>query len=278
MVDSGRIFNILLFASADKIAEFGPDKLAEMGCFLVWIGRESKFADYGKNRGLDLKELIAELRRHGVKTILSSILLTEEHTKKNIEEDIQDHLDHNPVFSQFSHLSPLPGTPLYDRLDEEGRIYHSIPHEEWHAFKQPWFKHPEFSLLEAEKVQERAYLRDYHELGPSVYRWMEADLIAWEHMRNTSSAALGNRAEDLARNMYKFKVLAPAVEYLAPNERVRELTRDLRSRLEKSFGPSSVAQIAAARMLQAAGTMRRARNRRWGDAIQPRTMVTRYNQ
>ena len=90
------------------------------------------------------------------------------HTQANIWEDVEDHLACKPDFSQFSFYSPSPQTPLYDRLREEGRLLENIPLEECHAFKQPWFIHPEFSLAEAEKVQERAYLEDFYRLGPGL--------------------------------------------------------------------------------------------------------------
>jgi len=34
---------------------------------MVWIGRESEFSSYPKNRGVDVKALIEDLRRHGIK-------------------------------------------------------------------------------------------------------------------------------------------------------------------------------------------------------------------
>src|SRR4030042_1386050 len=98
--------------------------------------------------------LVENLRQHGIKTILSTILLMEFHTLENIQEDIEEHLQCRPAFSQFSLYAPCPGTPLYDQLKEEGRILFDIPYEEWHDFKQPWFIHPHFTRGEAEKVQE----------------------------------------------------------------------------------------------------------------------------
>ena len=88
-----------LFASADKVIEFGPEKLAESGVGIVWIGREGLFSDYEKNRGADIAGLVAELRKYGIKTILSSILLLEEHTKENIQKDIDDPLLYDLVLN-----------------------------------------------------------------------------------------------------------------------------------------------------------------------------------
>jgi hypothetical protein len=170
VVESGRVYDILIFGTADQAVEFGPERLAEMGVGTIWIGREGKFSDYRKNKNVNMAGLVAELRHYGIKTILSSILLLDQHTRDNIGEDIGDHLACRPAFSQFAFYSPLPGTPLYERMSRENRILTAIPYEEWHAFKQPWFVHPEFNLDEAERVQERAYQRDFEELGPSILR------------------------------------------------------------------------------------------------------------
>ena len=44
VVESGKVFNFLIFASADKVIDFGVEKLAEMGAGIIWIGRESRFS------------------------------------------------------------------------------------------------------------------------------------------------------------------------------------------------------------------------------------------
>ena len=115
-------YNYFIFASADKLINYDPVVLAEMGINAVWIGRETKFVHYGKNYQLDLKLMVANLRKHGIKTTMSSMLMVDQHTKENIFEDIDDHIDTKPVFSQFAQFSPAPGTPLYDRIKEEGRF------------------------------------------------------------------------------------------------------------------------------------------------------------
>jgi len=149
VVRSGKIYNLLLFASADRIMDFGVERLAEMGASVVWIGRESRFADYPKNRHIDMKALVEELRCYGIKTILSSILLLDGHTRENIHQDIDEHLACQPVFSQFSHYAPLPETPLWNRFRQEKKLIDGIPWEDMHAFNEPWFFHSYFTSQEA---------------------------------------------------------------------------------------------------------------------------------
>ena len=278
VVESGEIFNIFLFASADKVAAFGVERLAEMGAGMVWIGREGIVSEYAKNRGIDMKALVAELRSFGIKTILSSILLLEEHTSENIIEDIEDHLACNPAFSQFAHYSALPGTPLYKKLDEQRRILHHIPLEEWHAFKQPWFIHPHFNLIEGENIQDLAYTRDFLELGPSLLRYIAADYEGWRNLRNSDNHQLRKRAEFLAGQMWKYKIILKAVTFLAPTAHIRSLANKTLADISGDFGGLNPAQYGIARGFHLAGRVRQLRTALWGDNMQPPTKVIYYNQ
>jgi hypothetical protein len=277
VVKGGRVWSLFVFGSADRAREFGAEKLAEMGVSTIWIGRESKFADYKKNDNLDLARLVEELRGFGIKTVLSSILLMDRHTRENIGEDIDDHLAARPTFSQFCHYSPLPGTPLFERMKDEGRLLTAIPFEDWHAFKQPWFIHAEFTLKEAERIQEGAYLRDFHELGPSLMRYIETEYEGWLNLKDSAKPHLKARADYFARQMWKYKVLLPAMELIAPTPAMREMVREVRRRVEGSFGRVGPLQKAVAGGLFATSRAREFRTRHWGDAIQPRTRVVRYN-
>jgi haloalkane dehalogenase len=277
VVESGKVFKTMIFGSADRAIKFGPEKLAEMGVDTIWIGREGKFSGYGKNQGVDLAALLAELRRFGIKTILSSILLLDAHTKSNIGEDIDEHVACRPTFSQFAHYSPSPGTPLWDRMKEEGRLITGIPYEEMHAFKQPWFRHPEFSLIEAEQVQIEAYRRDFHELGPSLARYIAVEYEAWNYLKDSPKPHFRARAQSYAKNMWKYRVLLLVTETLAPSAAGRTMARQLRERIEGDFGPSRVHEQLMARTLHVTGRLREAYTSRYGDALQPRTRVVRYN-
>jgi hypothetical protein len=225
-----------------------------------------------------MKSLIAELRSVGIKTILSSILLLEEHTKETIEEDLDDHLACNPVFSQFAHYSPVPGTPLYDRLEKEGRILHQIPLEEWHAFRQPWFVHPSFTLVEAEKVQDRAYTRDFLELGPSSLRFIAVDLEGWRNLKDSDKPHLRMRARAVAAGIWKLQSIALAIRRLAPTDHIRDLADDVLAGIARDFGPPRLLQQSIAAGLHLSGRVREWRTALFGDALQPPTRVVKYNQ
>ncbi len=277
VIKGGREFRIFLFASADRIEKFGVDELAKMGAFQVWIGRESCLSNsYDKNRDIDIKDLISRLRSRGVKTVLSSIILLDEHNRENIYYDIQDHLDCTPDFSQFSFYSPVPGTPLHDRMKESGRLIQGIAFEEMHAFKQPWFVHPHFTLEEAEHVQAHAYLRDFYELGPSLMRWFETDLIGYLAMKDSDDPVLRKRAKALARPMPKFKTVLLAMERLVPTAPMAARAREVRHKIEAEFGETTAFEKSMAAGLTGFGKLRQWRTARFGDNIQPRTRLFHY--
>jgi radical SAM superfamily enzyme YgiQ (UPF0313 family) len=274
---SGRTFKLYLFASADRVSDWRPEELAEMGVYNIWIGRESKFAPYAKNNNVNLRELIAGLHRVGINVILSSILLVDFHTQANIWEDVEDHLACNPDFSQFSFYSPSPGTPLYDRLQKEGRLLRSIAWEDCHAFKQPWFIHPEFSLAEAEKIQERAYLEDFHRLGPSLVRVLAADLEGYLNLRESKSPVLRARAERIARDFKTYRPVLKASAALAPTPEMAGRIRELLTRLEKASRKTSRFEDFEALGLYSFGQARKIRTRLFGDTLQPPTRLINYS-
>jgi len=276
ILKSGRVFNFMIFGSADRVVAFGPEKLAEMGTGIIWIGRESSVSNYPKNSKIDMKALVDDLRSYGIKTILSSILLLDNHTKENIREDIDEHLNCRPAFSQFSHYAPLPQTPLWNRMLVEGRIIPGIPWEEMHAFNEPWFYHPNFTVHEAKNIQEEAYQRDFHDLGPSWSRYIETEYEGWKHLRHSNKPHLRARAEFFANQMKKHKIMLAAMYNLVPTAHMRELIKDLLKQIEESFGKVNAFQMSVACGLFLTGRLREFRNRQWGDVIQPSTRLTRY--
>jgi radical SAM superfamily enzyme YgiQ (UPF0313 family) len=276
VVQSGKVFNLMIFGSADQVIDFGVEKLAEMGVGTIWIGREGLFSNYPKNRGIDMKALIAELRRYGIKTILSSILLLDNHTKENIREDIDEHLSCRPATSQFSHYAPVPGTPLWERMSKEGRLIPGIPWEDMHAFHEPWYYHPHFTVQEGRDIQEEAYQRDFHELGPSILRFIDTEYEGWKYLRQSDKAHLRARAEFFAQQMRLYKILLAAMDYLVPTDNMRELVRNVRKKVEGDFGGTNIFHLTAAGALFLSGRLREFRNRHWGDVIQPPTKVKHY--
>jgi radical SAM superfamily enzyme YgiQ (UPF0313 family) len=276
---SGKEFGIYLsFGSMNNLIKYDPRFLAELGVEVVWIGVESRINEYRKNAGIDVPRLQEGLHRWGIKTVLSSILCLEGHTRENIREDLDWHISLKPTFSQFAQISPAQGTALWRKLKEEGRILHSIPLEERHGFRQIWFKHPHFNLREAEQIQQEAYRKDFSELGPSFVRWIEVNYRAYPTLLASGSEMLKRRAEGIRSRMGHYQILLRVTELLAPEAKMARASRDLRKEIEKDFGKMGIGGDFLASAFYLAGKVQEIRQKYSWDVSQPRTQVTYYNQ
>jgi radical SAM superfamily enzyme YgiQ (UPF0313 family) len=267
----------LSFSSANHLVKYDPQFLAEMGLGIVWIGIESKFRLYPKNLNVNLPSLVKELHSFGIKTVLSSILCLDEHTKENVWEDINWHLSMNPTFSQFAHLSIAQGTILWRKMLKENRILHAIPLEDRHGFKQIWFKHPHFTPYESEVLQKEAYLKDYYQLGPTLVRAIEVEYRAYPNLLNSKSQILKRRAEKIKRRMKIYKPILWAAERLVPKKEMAERIRTLRKEIEKDFGKMGFMDYLTGASLLLLGKKKEIQIRLFGDVIQPETSVTFFN-
>jgi haloalkane dehalogenase len=276
VVKSGKQYEIFYFASADKIKEFGAERLAQMGTNLVWMGRESSLLPQRKSQGVDMKALIKDLHRHGIKAVVSSMLLMEHHTPENVWDDLDAHLALKPDFSMISLYSPLPGTPFYDRMKDEGRIKREMPYEDWHGIGRQWINNPRFSGSEGLSIRDRAWRREFHELGPSAMRLIRTDLEGYLYMRDSDDPALRARAEHLSAKMPMYRALLWAMIRLAPTAEMKDMIGEVLGDVERKFGSISEFEMAQGFGLWLFGLKEKARHSLIGDVIQPRTTVSRY--
>lgn len=105
--------------------------LARGGCRGVLIGFESlerdtlrlmqkKFNTMGGGYGPALENL----RRHGIRVYGTFIFGYGTETPETFENAYSFAADNNFFLAAFNHLTPFPGTPLYDRLSRENRLHH----------------------------------------------------------------------------------------------------------------------------------------------------------
>lgn len=270
VLDRPILFSCL--TSLKSLTQYTTDELLAMGLSGVWVGIESRRADYPKLRHVDPPAQIAELRRVGISTLTSWIIGYDWHDAQTIEEDFQYLLSLKPTFSQAMIYSPCPQTPLYQRLRDEGRLL-DIPlkyHDGFHAL----FKHPHFSSEQLERLVLEFFRREYEALGPSVCRVLDAQLQGFQALRERSGPLLRRRAEacrDMALEIYP---LLPTAIRRAPSEGVRQTLVELKQRTEELFAiPTRTRLRTRAVPLLAAYTAmldRLAPNR------QPRSITRRY--
>ncbi|MFA5323592.1 MAG: hypothetical protein WC373_13050, partial [Smithella sp.] len=130
---------------------------------------------------------------------------------------------------------------------------------------------------EAKDIQEKAYLRDFHELGPSWFRLIETEYEGWKHLHHSDKHHLRARADFFAHQLKGHKTMLAAMQHLVPTAHMRRLIKDVRLEVEDSFGPANLFQVAAACGLFVTGRIREFRTRHWGDVIQPPTKFIQYD-
>jgi radical SAM superfamily enzyme YgiQ (UPF0313 family) len=70
---------------------------------------------------------LANLRRHGIRLYVTFILGYDDDSVDTFEETLQFAMKHRFYMVAFNHLTPFPGTPLYQRLAKDNRLlYESL--------------------------------------------------------------------------------------------------------------------------------------------------------
>jgi len=179
-------------ATAKSASQYTPKELLEASITGVWIAVESKFAQYQKLKGVDLKKLTNSFNSHGIHTVLSSILGYDFHTKEKLEEDINYFFSLNPTFAQVLIYTPPPGTPLYKKLTNEKRLLQS-PWKEYDGGHLV-FKHPHLSKEYLEEFKKEVKKRELIELGPSIYRVIQLRFNNYMIYKNSDNEFLRDKA------------------------------------------------------------------------------------
>jgi radical SAM superfamily enzyme YgiQ (UPF0313 family) len=105
------------------------DLLGRSGCMGLLIGFESLNADNlrSMSKGFNLMAggpaaAMANLRRHGVRIYGTFIFGYAQDTPQAFSDSVRFAREHAMYIAAFNHLTPFPGTPLYGRLEGEGRL------------------------------------------------------------------------------------------------------------------------------------------------------------
>ena len=183
MKEHGKSWALYVFSSANAIRKYTMEELVQLGISWVWMGLESPQSHYAKLQGIDTQELTAELRAHGIKVLGSTIIGLEHHTPANIGDEIEHAVAHNTDFHQFMLYTPVPGTPLYAQIRDEGRLL-DVDLADIHGQFKLNFRHAAISRDDSKRFLDYAFARDYQRNGPSIFRICETQLTGWKRYRN----------------------------------------------------------------------------------------------
>jgi radical SAM superfamily enzyme YgiQ (UPF0313 family) len=103
--------------------------IVESGCQGLLIGFETlnpknltKMRKAFNTMNGGYEQALANLRRHGIRLYATFILGYDEDNGDTLRETLAFAKRHKFYIVAFNHLTPFPGTPLYKRLEKEGRL------------------------------------------------------------------------------------------------------------------------------------------------------------
>lgn len=103
--------------------------LEKSGCFNMLVGFESLNPEALKVMGKswasskrDYSESIKRIRDHGITMYSTFVFGYDTDTKDDFKRTLDFAIEQKFAITAFNHLVPFPGTPLYNRLNEQGRL------------------------------------------------------------------------------------------------------------------------------------------------------------
>jgi radical SAM superfamily enzyme YgiQ (UPF0313 family) len=278
MEQQRRPFRFGLFSSAEAIEGFGVENMARLGVDFVWIGAESKRETYEKNKGRDLKGLVARLRDHGILVLASGILFLEHHTPENIQEDIDFIIELEADMTQFMMFTAMPVTALYQDFKARGLLDFDLPYEEWHGQHNLNWRHPHFTSEQARRVLADAFRQEYDRNSASILRLAQTSLRGIATLEEPARADpwMAIRRDQIIGYAERFRLLLPTLKCFAHNALERRRVADLDREFRRILGPMSLRSHAVALAAVAVAGVQTLRTALLGDMPQPRARLTRY--
>src|SRR5271165_943600 len=280
MKAAGKSWGLAVFASANAIRKYSMQELVELGISWIWMGLESRSSSYAKLQGTDTMELTHELRSHGIRVQGSTIIGLEHHTPENIEEEIERAVSHDTDFHQFMLYTPVPGTPLYAEMKEQGRMLENVDLADIHGQFKFNFQHAAISREESKRLLDWAFLRDFERNGPSLYRMCRTMLEGWQRYRDYPDPRVRERfAREMSklRSGYSAALWAMEHQFRSVNQSVSEKMKALRKDVESESGIFARFSSRALGPLLLWSTRREERRLAEGKTYEPPTFLERTN-
>src|SRR5271169_2523103 len=183
MKEAGKAWSLYVFSSVNAINKYTIEELVQLGISWIWLGLESPKSTYAKLRNSDTQALAAELRQHGIKLLGSTIVGLEHHTPENIQQEIEYAVSHATDFHQFMLYTPVPGTPLYSEMSQQGRLL-DVNLADIHGQDKFNFEHAAISREDSKKFLDWAFWRDFERNGPSLFRICRTTLEGWKRYKD----------------------------------------------------------------------------------------------
>jgi radical SAM superfamily enzyme YgiQ (UPF0313 family) len=156
------------------------DLMARSGCYYVYVGFESVSATalecYDKRQSVEQMEFaIRELHGRHIRIHGMFIFGGDLDTHETFRETVRFARSHHIESVQFMILVPLPGTPVFDEMDRQGRLLS----RDWSLYDAHHvvFEPKNLSTFELQVETLRAFCR-FYSLGPALRRLLRADFLS----------------------------------------------------------------------------------------------------
>jgi radical SAM superfamily enzyme YgiQ (UPF0313 family) len=279
MKAAGKSWSLHIFSSANAIRKYTAEELLQLGISSIWLGLESPRSGYAKLDGADTQQMSRELRSHGIVLLGSTIIGLEHHTPENMAEEIEFAVAHETDLHQFMLYTPVPGTPLYADMAEQGRLL-DVNLADIHGQDAFNFRHAAITREESSTFLNWAFRRDFERNGPSLYRVCRTTFDGWKNHKDHPDPRVRRRFERDGRMLrYVFAAVLWAIErrISKANPAVALQVRALRLELEREFG---MVAIAAARLFGPVlwwTSLREEKRLAAGRSYEPSTIIGRRN-
>jgi hypothetical protein len=163
--------------------------------------------------------------------------------KQTIMEEFRMITGLGPSLLQILIYFAFPGTPLYQRMLEEGYYlaeYRKNPDYRTFDGFSMHFSHPHFSAAELEDLQTELYRQNYEILGPSVLRVIRVWFEGYRTLKHSSNPLLNQRGESMREYVRNaIPAIYPAL-FFGPNRARRADARALLREIKRNMGGLSL--------------------------------------
>lgn len=278
MTEHSRPFVFDIFSSAEVIGKVGVDFLVRLGVRMIWIGVESRSSVFEKTQGIDIANLIEQLRSKGIVVNASAMLFQDHHDRESLHDDIEWVIGLKSDLVQFMNYTPLPTTRLYEEMKANGRLK-NIHYRHVHGQGELAQHHPHFPLArDHHAFLKGAFRKKYLADGPGVlnmahtiirgysaalndYQVRMEESLAWNprslrYEKVPESQADGFmllRIGKMRRMAKNIRPILPAALVYSPNSASRKKAREVMRMYRDVLGKPSLRDRLASAVLVCTG-------------------------
>jgi hypothetical protein len=176
--------------------------------------------------------------------------------------------------------TPVPGTPLYEQMAEEGRLLRDVDYADVHGQFKFNFRHAAISRDDSKRFLDLAFSRDFELNGPSLYRMARTLLAGWKRYKDWPDARVRERfAREMGRlsGIYSSALWAMERQLKKVDREISEQIHALRQEFKEESGVVARILPAVLGPVLLWTTRREERRLARGKTYEPPTILERSN-